>query len=155
MKIAEIVRIIILVVVGGLLMFFVQPTLFEKGIFPITDVPLDAWIQNDYMTAARIIFAVCLVCTILWCVLTARARIEGSRHVNPWFLTWWVIGVFPIVAIGIALYFFNRSEQALLVLTAFWIIDVLLLYWLTTAIATPRQLKYVPPGAPFLRSIFK
>lgn len=155
MKLSEAIRIIVLVSVGIVLMFFGQPALFKGGIIPITDVPVDAWIQNDYMMAARIIFAVCLVCTILWCVLTARARIEGSHHVDPWFLTWWVIGFFPIVAIGIALYFFNRSEQAVLFLTAFWIIDVLLLYWLTTAIATPRQLKYVPPGAPFLRSIFK
>lgn len=155
MKIIETNRIIVIGVLGLFLMFFGQPALFEAGMIKLADVSVNTWIQDDYMTAARIIFAVCLVSTILWCVLTARARIEGSDDVEPWFLIWWVIGFFPIVAIGIALYFFNRSEQALLFLTAFWIIDVLLLYWLTTAIATPRQLKHVPPGALLLRSIFK
>jgi hypothetical protein len=155
MKIIEINRIIVIVIFGLFLMFLGQPALFKAGMITLADVSVDTWIQYDYMTAARIIFAVCLVSTILWYILTARARIEGSDDVEPWFLIWWVIGFFPIVAIGIALYFFNRSDQALLFLTAFWIIDVLLLYWLTTAIATPRQLRYVPPGAPFLRSIFK
>ncbi len=44
--------------------------------------------------------------------------------------------------------------QFLIYLCGFAIVDVLLLFWLPTAIATPRTMRYVPPGSQLLRSIY-
>ncbi len=153
MKASEIVRIIVIAIVGALIAFWLQPWLYERGIIGISDVPVDAWIQNDYMTGAAIVFGVSVVCTLLWYVLAARANIRDTRDAQPWAVVWWVLFLFPVLSICVALYFFNRSQQALLSLTGFFVFDILFLYWLSTATSSPKDLKYAPPGAFLLRRI--
>ena len=153
MKISEVIRIIIWAIAGMLIILWLQPWLYQRNIISVSDVPVDAWLQNDYMTGAAIVCMVSLLSTILWYILAAAARTVSSRDVLPWQVVWWVLFLYPVLSICAALYFFNRSQEALPLLTGFYIFDIFFLYWLPTATSSPRNLMYVPPGAFFIRRI--
>ncbi len=151
MKTWEIVRIIILNVIGAALMFLGQRLVYENQIIPIQKVPVNAWLGSDYTTASLINFTVCVSATILWCVLAAVTRFTDGRSTGVWTLIWWLLGLLPIASIGFTVFFINRSDEAQFSLMVFFLLDALLLYWLSTATSSPGAVKYIPPGAFFVR----
>lgn len=153
MKVSEVLRILVITILGAGLVFVLQPWLYKSGIIAITDVPVDAWVRDDYMTGATIVFATSVVCAVLWYALAVRAEIKGVTDTSPWELVWGVLSIFPVLSICAALYFFNRSDEALLWLASFYVFDILLLYWFSTATSSPRDLKYIPPFAFLLRRL--
>ncbi|WP_373529581.1 hypothetical protein [Nostoc sp.] len=106
------------------------------------------------MTGANIVFFVSVISTVIWYIMAAKAQSKGGEDVAKWPLVWVIISIFPVLSIVIAIGFFRGSDQALLSLTTFFVLDVLFLYWLTTATSSPGGLKYVPPGAFLIRRLF-
>jgi hypothetical protein len=151
MKTWEIIRIIIFTVIGAALMFLGQRLIYENQIIPIQKVPVNTWLGTDYTTAALIMFGVCMFATILWCVLAATSRFNDGTPTGRWMLLWWLLGLLPMAAIGITVFFINRSEEAQLSLMGFFLVDAIWLYWLSTATSSPEGVKYIPPGAFFIR----
>jgi len=77
---------------------------------------------------------------------------------------WWIICIaYGLISLSVVvgLSFSNQLIderyflQFLLYLFVFSIVDVFLIYWLPTAIATPRTMRYVPPGSQLLRSFWE
>lgn len=151
MKPWEIIRIIIFSIVGAALMFWVQRWVYASKAIAIRDVPVDRWLGSDYTTSALIVFGVCVLTTVLWYVLTAIASYTKSSDARRWTLVWWLFGLLPLASIGITVFFINRSQQAQLSLLGFFVLDALVLYWLPTATSSPEPVKYIPPGAYFVR----
>ena len=56
-----------------------------------------------------------------------------------------------ILSIGVAIGLLNQIEEVRLSLAIFFVLDILLLYWLTTATSTPGLLMYTPPLASQMR----
>ncbi|MEA5577353.1 hypothetical protein [Anabaena sp. UHCC 0451] len=150
MKPWEIVRIIIFTVIGAALMFLGQRLIYENQIVPIQKVPLDTWLAADYTTAALIMFGVCMFSTILWCVLGVMSKSGGSSR-GKWLLIWFLLSLLPLVTIGITVLLVNRSDEAQMSLMGFFLFDTIWLYWLNTATSSPETVKYIPPGAFFIR----
>ncbi|MEA5583286.1 hypothetical protein VB620_18310 [Nodularia harveyana UHCC-0300] len=132
-------------------MFLGQRLVYENQIIPIQKVPLDTWLGTDYTTAALIMFAVCMLSTIIWCFLSAINKFTDGRGAGLWTLTWWLLGLLPMASIGFTVFFINRSDEAQLSLMGFFLLDAMWLYWLTTATSSPEAVKYIPPGAFFVR----
>lgn len=148
MKAGEIIRIIVFSLIAAVLMFGVQPLLYQSRIIRLPNVPrIEAWVSNYYMIAAAIVFAVSLISTVTWCVMAALAPHHKGNHVDKWSLIWWIIGIFPVLSICVAIGFFKGSNDALLSLTFLFILDILLIYWGITATSTPGLLRYIPPFA--------
>lgn len=154
MKAAEIIRIIALSAIGFVVMFYLQPLLYENRAIPITDVRVNTWLREDYTVGAGIVFGFSVFATVLWYFLAARAKVAGTIDIFRWQVVWWLLGLLPVVGIGIALFLFNRSEDALLSLAGFFIFDgLILLFWLPTATSSPKLLKHIPPGAFLIRRL--
>jgi hypothetical protein len=148
MKPWEIIRIIIFSITGAAMMFLGQRLIYENQIIPIQKVPLDTWLGTDYTTASLIMFVVCTVVTVIWCVLAAM--INGASR-GRWMLIWWLLGLLPMFSIGFTVFFINRSDEAQFSLMGFFLFDAIWLYWLSTVTSSPETVKYIVPGAFFIR----
>jgi len=145
--IVEIVRIIVISLVGAGLAFLLQPWLYRSGIISLTDVDPEVWVSDRYTVGVAIVFSVCLISTLLWYILTSKAKVTKPKDRSFWALMWWIFLLLPIVSICISLYFFNGSNDALLSLTGFYILNTLVGFWLPTVLNTPGELMYVAPGS--------
>ncbi len=157
MKTSEIIRVIVLSLIGAILMFAVQPFFYKQGVIwePNVQDPetaLEGWSSGEYMTAAMFVFVVSVFSAILWCVLANKSKAHRQDEVKPWSLVWWLLGLVPVLSIGVAIGFFNQVEEVRLSLAIFFVLDILLLFWLTTATSTPGLLMYTPPLARQIRN---
>lgn len=159
MKTSEIIRVIVLSLIGAILMFAVQPFIYKQGLIwepnvnpEILESTLEGWSSGDYMTAAMFVFVVSVFSAILWCVLANKSKAHRQDEVKPWSLVWWLLGLVPVLSIGVAIGLFNQVEEVRLSLAIFFVLDILLLFWLTTATSTPGLLMYTPPLARQIRN---
>jgi hypothetical protein len=143
----DVIRILSVSIGGAIAMFLIQPWLYQSGVLAITDVEVDNWIAEKYMTGAAIVFATALAATLFWYLIAVRTRITSSHEVSPMRLAWALLLLVPIIGIGVALFFFNGSNEALLSLALFYVLDIMVVYWFSTAISSPGLLKFVPLGS--------
>lgn len=156
MKASEIIRIIIFSLTGLIVMFLAQPFLFRSRItiFRISDIDVGTWINNYYNPGGIVVFVVSILSTIIWYLITANAKAHQAKEVARWMVAWWIFLLFPVLSICVAIGFFTGSNDTLVFLTIFFVLDILLLFWLPTATSTPGGLKFVPPGSIHLRRFF-
>jgi hypothetical protein len=128
----DVIRILSVSIGGAIVMFLIQPWLYQSGVLAITDVEVDNWIAEKYMTGAAIVFATALAATLFWYLIAVRTRITSSHEVSPLRLAWALLLLVPIIGIGVAL---------------FYVLDIMVVYWFSTAISSPGLLKFVPPGS--------
>jgi hypothetical protein len=141
------IRILSVSIVGAILMFLVQPWLYQSGVVPITQVEVETWISEKYTIGAAIVFSTALVAALFWYISALRAKVTSFNEASPLRLVWGLLLLVPIIGICVALYFYNNSNEALLPLTFMYAVDVLWVYWFGTAISSPGLLKFIPPGA--------
>lgn len=156
MKTGEIIRVIVLSLLGAILMFGVQPFIYKQGLIwePNVQNPkaaLASWANGAYIGAALFVFGVSVACTILWCVMTAKSKAHRPDEIKQWSLWWWILGLVPLLSIGVGIGVFNTIAELRLSLAVFFVLDILVLFWLTTATSTPGLLMYTPPLAEKLR----
>jgi len=149
MKSQEIIRIIAISLVGALLMFWLQPQIYNARLIALDVKSLTTWLRDSYSTAAFIVFGTAVFATIVWTIMTATAKVQTGQEVLGWQLTWWLIGLIPLIGICLALWLFGKT--ALYSLTGFFVLDAIILYWLTTATSSPGLFKRIPPGASLFR----
>jgi hypothetical protein len=154
MKSREVIQTIVIFLLGAVVMFLGQPWIYDNKLLRISDVPTTTWISEDYTIGAGIVFVIGLIATSLWTFMAAKAKAKSANEISKWRVIWWLLMLLPIISIIVAIAFFNRSNDALLSLTAFLVIDgIILLYWLPTVTSSPGDLKYIPPGAFFIRRL--
>ncbi|MDJ0662349.1 MAG: hypothetical protein QNJ42_23110 [Crocosphaera sp.] len=154
----ELIRIIIISIIGAILMFGIQPLLYKQGLIWEPDIQdpraaLESWVSRDYTIAAFWVFGVSLICAIFWYIMTNKSQAHRPDEINQWRLWWWLIGLIPLISIGVAIGIFNQVPELRLSLAFFFLIDILIVFWLTTATSTPGLLMYTPPLAPQLRDL--
>jgi hypothetical protein len=145
--VGDVIRILSVAIVGAVLMFLVQPWLYQSGIVPITQVEVETWLSEKYTVGAAIVFSTALVATILWYVSALRAKVTSFNEASPLRLVWGLLLLVPIIGICVALFFYNDSSEALLPLTFMYVVDIVWVYWFATAISSPGLLKFIPPGS--------
>lgn len=154
MKLSEIIRIIVIIFFGGLLTLYIQPWVYQNRWIRVADVPLTQWLSDYYMTGAWIVFLSGLVATLIWSGMTATAKASGAGDVFRWQVVWFLLGLIPLLGICIAIYIGSVSDDALLTLALFFLVDGLfLLYWLPTVTSTPGLFRNIPPGAVLIRRL--
>jgi hypothetical protein len=151
MAIVELTRIVGLIAFGIILIFGIQPWLFQSQILFIGDQNVQTWLATQYQRAAYLVAGVSIVSTFLWYFLSSRAAISNIEDLKPWRLLWWILLLVPLVSIGGALAFFNTSRDAQLWLVILFLLNVIVLFWLPTAVGSPKPVKNVPLGGRTLR----
>lgn len=155
MKTSEIIRIILCIILGYVLMFYVQPLIYENGIIQLglaTAILKQVWFL-DYYQGAWLVFAFSVIATIAWYVLAAKAKIKGGNDTSKWSVVWWLFLLLPVLSTLIAIVLF-KDKSSFISLSGLYILDgVFLLYWLPTATSSPGLLRNIPPGSQLLRSL--
>jgi hypothetical protein len=155
MRPLELIRIITIVVLGAALVFVLQPWLYQSQTLFLSDQDVETWLTDQYMPGAYLVGGVAIAATFLWYFLSSGAKILSSKDTSQWRLLWWVILLIPVLSIGGAIAFFNKSRDALLTLTILYVLDVLVLFWLPTATSSPLPTKFLPPGSFLMRRLLE
>lgn len=155
MRATEVIRIIAIVVIGAVIVFFAQPWLYQSRTLFLNDVDPVLWVADAYLPASSIVFFVTSAATVCWYVLSLKASPQRSRETSTWRTIWWVLLLPPVVSVCIALYLCRDSSEALVSLTFMYILDILLIYWIATASSSPGHTKHLPPGSFAIRHIFE
>lgn len=151
--IGDAIRIFCVSLLTAFLMFLLQPWLFQSEIIAITDIQdVETWLGEQYTLGASLVFGITLFATLLWYVLATNAKVSSAADVSRMRPVWGILLLLPILSICAALYFFNKSNDALLWLVFLYVVDIVIGFWLATAISSPKLLKYVPPGSITLRN---
>lgn len=136
--------------------FFVQPSILERS--PSSSLEaFQAWLSGQYRIGAGLVFFVSLAVAIAWYFVAYNAQLKKTKDVSFLSVFWWAFLLLPIISVGVSLHFFSgRAEwQILPPLACFHILNILIVYWLSTALSTPKLLKYVVPGAFFIRRLLR
>lgn len=154
MKSGEITRLIICLLIGSLLIFIIQPWLYQSRIVKITDVPnIKDWIGNYYMVQAAIVFVISLLSVTFWSIAGIKSKANGSE-LKSWRSVWYVLLFVNVLSIFIAIYLKKVSDDALLSSAFFLFFDVVWVFWLGTALSSPNLFMYLPPGSGKIRRVF-
>lgn len=158
----ELLRMGIVILIGAVIVFFIQPLFYESGWWPfiLTDVNPSNWVNNEYTWGAGIVFGLSSLLAIIWYIIGSTAKITGSWDVSTKRLLWFIFLIISVAVAGISVwlsckFFSGASQDALYTLSVLFLFDAIWLYWLTTAISSPQNsdLEYIPPFADFLRPL--
>ena len=155
MRAIEAIRAITIVVIGWAMMLWLQPWVYSRRLpmISIIDVDFTDWLQDQYRIGVWIVLVSSTLVTVTWLWITSLSSPSGGGvNVQQWRLCWFLLMLVPITGIGFALFLFNKSDDALISLSIFYVFDILWLYWLPTVTSTPRFYRYVPPGSLVVRS---
>lgn len=159
------------VAIGVVWIFIVQNWIFLNvfpGLLVGPGLPLMFYLQTGSSPAFSVFWAGCVTATLLWIALTWSYRPHSSqetRKMQPmwwlaagaltvfgwlclgWFTVfqWQVTGTNPVE--GSQITYFPVPPGGWILLLIFMLIDVILLFWLPTMLASPRTYRYVVPGA--------
>lgn len=151
----EIVRLCLFPLIGAVVMFVLQPILYQSQILRLTDVKPQLWVNTHYFPSALIVFGLTIFTALAWCALNTLSPPSGIKEAKKRGAWWWLMGIIPIASIAIAILLSRLgilapkgSNDATISTICLFFMDVLWLYWLTTATSTPGILaKSIPPGA--------
>jgi hypothetical protein len=154
--IGDLVRIFCVSLFVALLAYLVQPWLFRSGIIPLSDLQfvdgdIERWLGERYTIGVSIVVVTSLLTTLLWYLITSRSKGTQPGDVAGMRPLWGFLLLLPVLSIVAALYFFNGSNDALLWLTALYVINASIGYWLATILGSPGLFKFVPPLAYLVR----
>jgi uncharacterized caspase-like protein len=148
---SKIPRIIVIFALS-LFLFFAKGQLFVGEVIVLTDIAsVEEWFNGHYSIGASIVYFTSFFSTVLWYFIVANIKIVRQKDAKCISLIWWEFMSLQVIAIWIAISFFNNSNDALIWLILFYIFDVGLIFWFTTATTSPGNLKFIPPLSVFLR----
>jgi hypothetical protein len=129
---------------------------------------LNGFLQSGSSPAFTVLWWGCFVALIIWLLTTLTSRPQSARDVRRkqplwwlaasilvvfgllclgWFtvFTWQVTQTSPIASNGVN--FFPVPAPGWILLIGLVLLDVILLFWLPTLLASPRTYRFVVPGA--------
>ena len=164
MKIKDFVALLITWVIATLWMGIAQPNLFGSMIpFSMTNNDLQDWLGAVFLPTMWVVYVSGIVFALIWLGKGTKGQYINAKQVlsNGWF--WWLLLFFGYLfnlIVFFAISFFTgwlddgQSLEPLFIMPLFILVDIALLYWLPTALATPRSLRYVPPLSMTLRKLY-
>lgn len=124
---------------------------------------LDEWRDTIMWYSLLINYSMSTIFTLIWIIQGVNFKAESSRKTLVKLKLWWFFAIIStsinlsfLLILSYILKFIDQTGfyEFLLWLAFFAIVDVLVAFWLPTAIATPRTMRYLPPGSRLLRSIY-
>jgi hypothetical protein len=151
--------------IATLYLLLLQPYLFTFPIVPFSMSArnLEEWTALVFWPETWILYLMGVFMTLCWIVKAALTRFVRATQVLSTQGLWWVMAIlYVILGLGsfFALSFFNgwldgdRTIEPLLWFPPFVVVAMLFGFWLPTAIATPRSMRYIPPLAMTLRKLY-
>ena len=150
----EVIRLFVIPILGTMLMFVIQPLLFSGQWLRLSDVTIKTWLNNHYVPIASIVLASSLLAVVIWIGWNIKSPHRTPEAGAQRASSWWFISIIPIIGTAIAIVLSRQgilapksSGDAILPLIILFSIDIIVIYWLTTATSTPDCARRLPPGA--------
>jgi FtsH-binding integral membrane protein len=155
----EIIRLFVFPILGALLMFVLQPMLYQSQMIRLADLQrgnsVDRWLANGYYPQTSLVFGCAIFAALAWCVWNTMSPPGNNAARKGRSVAWWILSLIPILSVVVAAIWSRKavlgdafgSDVATFSLVALFSIDILFLYWLTTATTTPGNARDLPPGA--------
>jgi type IV secretory pathway TrbD component len=165
MKVSEMIALAVAGLIALIVIFGLQPWLLGGQGLPLSlsSSRLDRWGEEILMPCLYVVFCLGVFFSVLWIGKAFTSKFTRTLDVLNTEGLWWLyavlIGLLSLLTL-IGLTFFqgwfedSRNLEPFFWLLGFLILDVLFIYWLPTAIATPKSMRYVPPGSMLLRKIY-
>ena len=154
MQLTEVIRLFVIPILGMMLMFVVQPLLFSGQWLRLSDVKIQTWLNSHYMPMAIIVFASSLLALVIWIGWNLKSPHRTPEAGAQRASSWWFISIIPIIGTVLAIVLSRQSilapkssGDAILPLIILFTIDIIVIYWLTTATSSPCGARRLPPGA--------
>ena len=165
MKPLETVFLLITIFFSTLVIFLLQPAILtrELGMLAAKSNSIEEWRQSLMWPSLALNYILGITATLIWIARGASFQSVKSRDTLSMETLWWIICIFyglinlaVVMGLSFAKQLIDQRyfPQFLLYLSIFSLVNVFLLYWLPTAIATPRTMRYIPPGSQLVRSLF-
>lgn len=158
------------IVFGAFWTFFIQNVFLQlfANIIAGSGMIWQNFINLGSSPAFTVLWVGCNIALLLWMFITWNARPKGSSEVRRMQPLWWlasgILVVFGWLCLGTFLVFkwqitgaspspegtdlfFPVPPGGWLILMFFVLIDVIVVFWLPTLLATPRTYRFVVPGA--------
>jgi hypothetical protein len=166
MKISEMIALAVTVAIAIVVIFGLQPWLLGGQGVPLSlsSSRLDRWGEEVLMPSLYVVFGLGAFLLFLWMAKASTSQFTRAQDVlktgGMWWLSAILLGIISLLTMIVLTLFRGwfedgRNLEPFFWLIGFLILDVLFIYWLPTAIATPKSMRYVPPGAMLLRKIYR
>lgn len=147
----------IISIVTGFILFIAQRWLLATGgwgLIQIVTTSRQEYANSYFTPAALIVLIVSTVCAIIWYVIAARWSVHFApiKEMASARLIWAGLSLPPVLSVVItALIFGGISPTAFPWLLLFLVLNLLIVYWLSTALSTPEEMIAAVLGAHWLR----
>jgi hypothetical protein len=171
MRFQQMVFLAASVVIGIVWVFVIQNWILLNifpGLLVGPGLRLDEYLQTGSSPAFTVFWIGCIIAVLIWIATTLNSHPQSSASVRMkqpqwwiaasllvffgwlclgWFtiFRWQVSGTSPIDGGGMN--FYPVPPGGWILLIGFVILDVLVLFWLPTLLASPRNYRFVVPGA--------
>lgn len=158
---------------GGIVWIFLAQNWIFLNIFPGllaigNGLDLEEYLQTGSSPSFTFLWFSCVTALITWVIITINGKPRNAAEVRRMRTGWWIASsvlvglgllyqIFFTVFIwqirgntpieGSGLNYYPIPAVGWLLLIVFVILDVLLLFWLPTLLASPRSYRFVVPGA--------
>jgi len=148
-RLEHILRIVFVLILGGILMIVQRWLLFEKFFIPGSNEAENPQVFFNYVynPSSLIVWLFSALAIILWYLTTLKIRDKfRPKDTRPTTLLWFSYAILPIMSIVIScILFINSSGDLLPALSSFLVFDGILIFWIGTAISTPGIMANVVP----------
>lgn len=141
-------------IVSGFILFLFQRWLFSRGTFQIVTMSRQEYTDNYFTPGALVVLIVSAICAVIWYAIATKWSLHFSpiKEMTTARLIWVGLSLPPVLSVvTMALSFGNVSPIAFPWMLLFLIVNMLIVYWLTTVVATPEEMIPAVWGATWLR----
>jgi hypothetical protein len=145
------------VMFGIVWVFLAQNWLFLTIFFNLLaggGLNLEEYLQTGSSSSFTMLWFSCLVALLIWLFATTTSRPRNGDEVRQMQPRWWLaatilvlLGLLYLLLFTVFVKYYPIPPGGWLLLMVFVIIDVVLLFWLPTLLASPRTYRLVVPGA--------
>lgn len=145
------------IIVIGVIWYFIIPDLealvLKELVYPDPNMTLEEW-AAWFITGARYAVISSCILTLIWSVWSLAINIGKWPDTNVLRLYWAGLFIIAAIATGIIAFLYTPAVQAGLGKIAaygFYLLNLLITYWLATALFSPPIVKYIPLGSKKIR----
>lgn len=166
MKRKELVALTVSIIVGIAIVFLLQYPLLSDDLTlsSLTEEVdgIEFWKSVVLQPLMLSVTIVSLLFVTVWIGIATTRTFTRSRDAYAMRATWFILAIVLFIIYEVLLFAFGYTpllSEGTLPLQLNWLIqpllflDLIVLFWLPTALATPRALRYVPPLSMKVRSL--
>jgi hypothetical protein len=156
----EFLCLLVIMIMGVVIAVGLQPWLLQQLPFSMTNKELDEWMDSVFSPVNYGILILGILTSLFWYIRAYKVQfMKAKPAINNRIFWWillclyWLIGAIAYLLMAYSNEWLGEGEGAVASLICLCV-DVVFLYWLPTAMATPKSLRYVPPFSVELRKLY-